>query len=137
MLTVKLTTDLWRERKAEEQRAFKAGEIAADDVVMDKLFPDEFIDKTELLLKDFIASIDQCSTSDHDFPHVMQCIEALVVSLNQVNEEFDFEVIETDEREELCAFIDDVIIAKGIDIEALAAAQNCGRHELTDQWREW
>lgn len=67
----------------------------------------------------------------------MQHVEVLVVALNKVNEDFDHGVIETNEREELCAFIDEVIIAKGIDIEALAASQNLGRHEITDEWRDW
>lgn len=136
-LNIQLTTQSWRERKAEEKREFEAGEISADDCCMDQLFPDAFIDKTELILKEFVAAIDQCSSSANDFPQVRRSIETLVVALNKVNEDFDYGVIETDEREELCAFIDKVIIAKGIDIEALAAAQNCSRNEITDQWRDW
>lgn len=136
-MIVKLTTASWREQKAEERRALAAGEITADDCFMDQLFPDEFIDKAENLLKDFVAAIDQCPTSAQGFPQVMRGVETLVVALNRLNEEFDFEVIETDEREDLCAFIEETIIARGIDIEALAAAQNCSRHEITDQWREW
>ena len=132
-----LTTKSWREAKTEERRKFEAGEISADDCYMEQLFPDEFIDRTEHLLKAFVASIDQCSSSPNDFPQVMQHVEVLVVALNKVNEDFDHSVIETNEREELCAFIDEVIIAKGIDIEALAASQNLGRHEITDEWRDW
>lgn len=136
-MSIQLTTQLWRERKAEERREFEAGEIAADECCLEQLFPDAFIDRTELLLKEFVAAIGQCSSSASDFPQVMRSVETLVVALNKVNEDFDHGVIETDEREELCAFIDEVIVERGIDIEALAAAQNCGRHEITDQWRDW
>jgi hypothetical protein len=136
-MPIQLPTESWRERKAEERREFEAGEISKEDCYMDRLFPDPFVDRTEQLLKEFVASVEQCSPSVNDFPQVMQSIEALVVALNKVNEDFDHGVIETDEREEICSFIDEVVIAKGIDIEALAASQNCGRHELTDQWRDW
>lgn len=118
-MQIQLTTESWREEKAEERRKFAAGEISADDCYMERLFPDAFIDRTENLLKAFVASVDQCSSAPDDFPQIMRG------------------VIETDEREELCAFIDAVIIEKGIDIEALAASQNCGRHEITDEWRDW
>lgn len=136
-MQIQLTTESWREEKAEERRKFAAGEISADDCYMERLFPDAFIDRTENLLKAFVASVDQCSSAPDDFPQIMRHVEMLVVALNKVNEDFDHGVIETDEREELCAFIDAVIIEKGIDIEALAASQNCGRHEITDEWRDW
>lgn len=136
-MSVQLTTASWRERKNEEQRDLAAGKIVAADCYMEKFFPDAFVDRTEVLLKDFMAAVDNCSSAENDFPRVMQHIEALVIALNNVNEDFDHAVIETDEREELCAFIDEVIQAKGIDIETLAKFQGCGRHELTDQWRDW
>ena len=67
----------------------------------------------------------------------MRNVEVLVVALNDINHDFDYNVIETDEREELCAYIDGVIMLKCIDIDALATFNRCGRHELTDRWREW
>ncbi len=136
-MSVQLPTESWREHKAEEKREFEAGTITADDCYMERLFPDAFVDCTERLLKEFVISVELCSASTADYPLVMQNIETLVIALNKVNEDFDHGVTETDEREELCAFIDEVILAKGIDIEALAASQSCGRHELTDQWRDW
>lgn len=137
IMIMKLVTESWRERKAEEKRAFEAGEITADDCYMDRLFPDSFIDRTEILLKAFTVAIKQCPTSASDFPQVMRNIETLVLGLNQINEDFDYGVIETGEREELCEFIDQVITSRGIDIEALAASKNCDRYELTDEWRDW
>ena len=37
----------------------------------------------------------------------------------------------------LCAYIEQVIIERGVDIDALATSQNLGRNERTDEWREW
>jgi hypothetical protein len=67
----------------------------------------------------------------------MAAIEALVITLNEINDDFDGAVIETGEREEFCEFIDQVVLAHGIDIGALAAANDCDPAELTDQWRDW
>ena len=136
-MQVKLTTDTWRERKAEEKRERDAGEISADECILDQLFPDAFIDRTEHLLRVFASSIEGCSTLTNDYPKVMKTIEALVVALNKVNEDFDHKVIETGEREELCDFVDQVLIAKGIDIEDLAAFHGCEANALTDEWRDW
>jgi hypothetical protein len=44
---------------------------------------------------------------------------------------------ETDEREELCDYIDALLSEYGIDVEALAARKNIGRWEITDTWRQW
>jgi hypothetical protein len=136
-MSIELITQSWRQNKAEEQSAFAAGEISAEDCCMDRLFPEAFIDRTEALLKDLLASIAKCPIDASGFHQVMQSIETLVVGLNQINEDFDGEVIETGEREELCAFIDEVIAARGIDLDALAAFQGCGPGELTDPWRDW
>lgn len=136
-MAVKRSSEIWRERKAEEARQFAAGEITAEDRYLDELFPDDFIARVDILLKAFAEAIDQCATTASDFPRVMQSIQTLVLALNTVNEDFNEEVIETGEREDLCEFIDAVIIGRGIDIEALAAAQGCRRYELTDEWRDW
>jgi hypothetical protein len=134
---MKLPTTAWREQKAEEARKFAAGEITAAECYMDKLFPDPFIDRTGLLLQDFAAAISRCSPTAAGFPPVMQHIQNVVLALNNINQDFDHRVIETGEREALCEFIDAVIIEQGIDIDALAASQNCTRYELTDEWRDW
>ena len=130
-------TECWNERKAEERRRLAAGEISEAECHKAQLFPDAFVERTDALLKEFVASTEQCSPSESDFHLIMESIETLVVALNQVNEDFDHSVIETDEREELCEFIDATVAARGVDLDKLAAFHGCGRHELTDQWRDW
>jgi hypothetical protein len=136
-MPVQFPTDAWRQQKAEETRRFEAGQIQAGERYMNTLFPDAFIDRTEVLLREFVGGIDACGTGAEDFPRVMARIRATVEALNRVNQDFNMRVIETAEREALCEFIDDSIIARSLDIEALAASCNCTRYELTDQWREW
>jgi hypothetical protein len=136
-MKVRIPTEYWRNRKAEERQRFLAGKIAAKDCFMEQLFPDEFIERTDALLKEFISSISTFSSTEADYSRVMAAIQLLVIELNKINDDFDGSVIETGEREELCEFIDNVIIERGIDIEALAASQDCDRNELTDEWRDW
>ncbi|WP_327009004.1 hypothetical protein OHA72_18150 [Dactylosporangium sp. NBC_01737] len=58
----------------------------------------------------------------------------MVLALNDTGGD---EFIETGEREELAAFIDRVLTAAGVDVEALTARSGRDRAELTDQWRDW
>jgi len=92
------------------------------------------VDKCEKLMDEYQDAIQQ---SDGATVHIMKAIERLVCGLNKVNLRCDHTLIETDQREDICEFVDKVIVAKGIDIDTLAASQNCGRSELTDPWREW
>jgi phosphomannomutase len=101
------------------------------------LFPDAFLDRAGKASTQYVAAIAACGTGADDYPKVMAAIEALVITLNEINDDFDGAVIETGEREEFCEFIDQVVLAHGIDIGALAAANDCDPAELTDQWRDW
>lgn len=44
---------------------------------------------------------------------------------------------ETDEREELCDYIDESLTEHGVDVVALTARHGLGRYQLTDRWRKW
>ncbi|MFF0111420.1 hypothetical protein [Streptomyces prasinus] len=45
--------------------------------------------------------------------------------------------VETDEREELCDYIDQSPTEHGVDVVALTARHGVGRYQLTDKWRKW
>ena len=134
-MAVKLVTQTWREDKAEEKREFEVGEITEDDACLDQLFPDQFIADTELVLIEFAGAI--AATEARDYGSVMHSIMSLVVKLNENNDKYDGEVIETGEREQLCQYIEDVISESTIDLEAYAKSRVCDKNEITDLWREW
>ncbi len=92
------------------------------------------VDQCEKILDAFIATLIEPVT---DYSLVMNAVKNTVIALNKLNDSCESPIIETDQREYICAFIEEVIIAKGVDIEALAASQKCTRHEITDAWREW
>ncbi|MBY0597099.1 hypothetical protein [Bacillus bingmayongensis] len=56
----------------------------------------------------------------------VECVEKVVVSLNELNEQYDF-FIETLEREELYEFIVEVAAIAGLEVE----------EDITEEWREW
>jgi len=58
----------------------------------------------------------------------MGLIEKTVISLNKINEECDYEIIETDQREDICEIICMTAYAKGY------INQN---EDPTEEWREW
>jgi hypothetical protein len=72
--------------------------------------------------------------SDKD---VFDVIKDVVLTLNEVNDEYDGAAYETDEREQLCAYIEQSLVEAGIDVDALAARHGLTRHEITDEWRDW
>ncbi|MFD0582875.1 hypothetical protein [Dactylosporangium darangshiense] len=56
-----------------------------------------------------------------------------MLALNAIDDEEG--LIETGEREELYRFIEDVLTAAGIDVEALIARRGLDDAELTSPWR--
>lgn len=55
-----------------------------------------------------------------------------VEALNDLNDELDGELIETEEREELCELFDSVAIAAGIDVSEYGDGDG-----IASEWREW
>lgn len=130
------TTD-WRGYREAQEAEIAAGTLERADAFALDLFPEAFTGPTDSLMDQYEATIAALPTDAGGYGRVMAAIETIVVALNDLNEEGDGGWIETDERERLCAYIEAVITARGIDIAALAQSQGLGIHELTDNWREW
>ena len=77
------------------------------------------------------------ATNALDYDNVMNSIKSLVEKLNEINDKYNGEVIETGEREQLCQYIEDVISESAIDLDAYAKSMECDKNEITDLWREW
>lgn len=54
-------------------------------------------------------------------------VEIYVLLINRINEESDYELIETDEREQLYQFIVNVGLARGFEFN----------YDITEEYREW
>ncbi|MFF4843704.1 hypothetical protein [Streptomyces collinus] len=128
-------TTNWRKGIAEEAAELAAGTLDPDCACMVDLFPDELLAATDAVLDAFEARLPALAEGGDD--QVFAVVERVVLALNAVNEAHDECAFETDEREQLCLYIDEALTEQGVDVAALTASRGLGRHELTDQWRDW
>jgi hypothetical protein len=128
-------TTNWRRGIAREAAELAAGTLDPDCACMVDLFPDELLSATDAVLDAFEAELPTLTEGDDE--QVFAAVERVVLALNAVNEAHDECAFETDEREQLCLYIDEALTEQGIDVAAVTASRGLSRHELTDQWRDW
>jgi len=108
-LRKKLPTVAWQRRMAGGDTAFtKAG-----------------IQATATLLQEYLQTVAD-HASKKKAANIHNSVKRVVRSLNQINARHAG-FIETLEREELCAFIDGVVRATGLEVVG----------DLTEEWRDW
>lgn len=93
----------------------------------DDLFTKKAITEIESILLDYIESLSNF-TRLKKASNIFNSVKKVVKKINKVNDRNDY-FIETLEREELCEFIDNIVLATGFKI-------NEGI-DLTEEWREW
>lgn len=91
----------------------------------DDLFTEENINATNEVLDSYINSLKELKDNPTE-EEVLECVKKVVISLNELNENYDY-FIETIEREELYEFI----------IEAARVAGFESEEDITEEWREW
>ncbi|MGI5437779.1 hypothetical protein ACQEV4_10180 [Streptomyces shenzhenensis] len=128
-------TTNWRRGIAEEAAELAAGTLDPDCACMVELFPEGLLLETDAVLDVFEAELP--ALAEGDDARIFATVERVVLALNAVNEAHHECAFETDEREQLCAYIDEALTEQGVDVAALAARRGLGRHELTDRWRDW
>lgn len=128
-------TGRWRREVARQEAAVAAGTLARDEAYAANAWPAEFITATDAVLAGYERDIAALGPAPAD-EGVWAAIERVVTALNEVDEAHG-NPIETVTREELCEYIDDVVTAAGVDVEAFAARRGRTGSELTDEWRDW
>lgn len=93
----------------------------------DDIFNDENISETSKQLDVYIDNLKD-AVLKRNSKSIYNSVKKNVLSLNKLNEKLDY-FIETTEREELCKFIDECIIATGFELE--------NGYDMTQEWREW
>ncbi|ELP62674.1 hypothetical protein STRTUCAR8_05234 [Streptomyces turgidiscabies Car8] len=99
------------------------------------LFPEELLTATDAVLDTFERELPGLAEAGDT--EVLGVVERVVLALNAVNDAHNGSAYETDEREQLCDFIDQSLTEHSVDIVALAARHGLGRYQITDEWREW
>jgi hypothetical protein len=132
---VERPTTSWRHGIAEEAAEIAAGILDPECACMAELFPEELLTATDAVLdafEDELAGLGEAGDEQ-----VFAVVERVVLALDAVDEARDGSAFETDEREELCDYIDQSLTEHGVDVVALTARHGLGRYQLTDKWRKW
>ncbi|PSM44414.1 hypothetical protein C6Y14_05085 [Streptomyces dioscori] len=142
----------WRARVDGEARELASGARDPSDAFMSQLFPESLLSATDEALGAFESDVrgliedrgrdkesgdEESKDNGRDGERVFGAIERVVLVLNGINDGHGGAGYETQEREELCLYIDQTLTEHGIDVPALAAGRGIGRAEITDDWRDW
>lgn len=84
------------------------------------------VEEFDQIVSSFIKEVED-SSERTNFVWVSSRVEALVKSLNELNLKHLNQLIETDQREDICALIRLVMENAGHDYKA----------DITEEWREW
>jgi hypothetical protein len=128
-------TTSWRRGIAEEAEELAAGTLDPECACMAGLFPEELLTATDAVLDVFETELPGLVEASDE--RVFVVVERVILALNAVNEAHNGNAFETDEREELCDYIDKSLTEHGVDVVALTARHGLGRYQLTDKWRKW
>jgi len=126
-------TGAWRTEAARQEGQVRAGTLVPDEAYALRLCPADFLTAVDAALANFEHATTTLEVRDDEA--VWSIVERVVLDLNTIADRTG--LIETEEREQLCEYIDAVLTAKGVDIPALTASRGLGPHELTDTWRDW
>ncbi|MER7416165.1 hypothetical protein ABT346_05150 [Micromonospora peucetia] len=123
----------WGRDVRKQKAAIAAGTLTEDAAYALHLWPEPFITAVDAALDAYETDVRSLSAPSDE--EVFAAVERVVTALNAVNDEHGR--IETGEREDLCEYVDVVLTNAGLDVEALTSRCGIGRHELTDEWRDW
>ena len=89
-------------------------------------FTKEDVAKCDRILSDYLDSLMSLTSPTDDA--IMDCVQKTVLALNKLNEDTDYAMIETEERENIWELIQ-------------TSAVDCGlqnpTEDITEEWREW
>jgi hypothetical protein len=127
--------DLLRLRKAALDGMASYMKYGAAESETDPDFDEDFdagytqadIDRCAKIIDELLASLEDVPQGRKN-EAILKAVKAAVVKLNRLNDRCDGFLIETDQREQLCALI-------------IAAAKRAGLvssvYDITEEWREW
>ncbi|MBL3671653.1 hypothetical protein JL475_38535 [Streptomyces sp. M2CJ-2] len=128
-------TTNWRHGIAEEAADLAAGTLDPECACTAGLFPEELLTATDTVFDTFEEELARLGDAGDE--QVFAVVERVVLALNAVDEVHNESAFDTDEREELCDYIDQSLTEHGVDVVALTARHGLGRYQLTDKWRKW
>ena len=89
-------------------------------------FTKEDVIKCEKILSDYLEALNALTSPTNK--EIMGRVQEAVLALNQLNEDSDYSMIETEARENIWELIQTSAVACGLQNPA---------EDITDEWRDW
>ncbi|MFF6868971.1 hypothetical protein [Streptomyces sp. NPDC012450] len=127
----------WRAWMAEVARDVEAGILEPECAGAAEIYPESLLKATDSALDAFEVEVRGLLEPSDD--EVLGTVERVVLALNTVDGDASHGGAGycTEEREQLCEYIDLTLGEHGVDVAALAARRGINRAEITDAWRDW
>jgi len=90
-------------------------------------YKQKHVDRLSEIIDDFLASLEKTPEAQKN-EYIMDAVKKTILRLNELNEEVDGSLIETDQREYL---------GKLINLAARDAGLESSTYDITYEWREW
>lgn len=122
---------------ADTAREVAAGTLPPECPGAADLYPESLLRTTDAALEVFEVEVRALRELSEEA--VFGAVERVVLALNAIDrdEQHGGPHFFTEEREELCDYIDLTLIEHGVDVAALAARRGIDRGAITDRWRDW
>lgn len=127
----------WRAYMADTTREAAAGTLPPECAGAADLYPESLLRATDAALEVFEGEVRALREPSDEA--VFETVERVVLALNAIDrdEQHGGPHICTEEREQLCDYIDLTLSEHGVDVAALAARRGIGRGAIMDRWRDW
>ncbi|MEV6679711.1 hypothetical protein AB0N09_23060 [Streptomyces erythrochromogenes] len=127
----------WRAYMAETAREVAAGILPPECAGVAELYPESLLRVTDAALEVFDGEVR--ALRDPSDEAVFGTVERVVLVLNAIDRDNQHGGPHfcTEEREQLCEYIDLTLGEHGVDVAALAARRGIDRAAITDRWRDW
>ena len=89
-------------------------------------FTKEDVAKCDSILSEYLDSLMELTAPTDDA--IMDCVQKAVLALNKLNEDTDYAMIETEERENIWELIQTAAVDCGLQNPA---------EDVTGEWRDW
>ncbi|MBE5811861.1 MAG: hypothetical protein E7318_13155 [Clostridiales bacterium] len=84
------------------------------------------VESCKMILRDYLDALSALAEPTDEA--IMAQVRKTVLALNELNEETEYALIETSEREAICILIQDAAVECGLQAE---------NEDVTEEWREW
>ncbi|MFG2643549.1 hypothetical protein ACGFYP_21565 [Streptomyces sp. NPDC048370] len=127
----------WRAWMVQVARDIEAGILGPECARAAEMYPESLLRATDSALEAFEAEMrGLVKPSDEE---VFRAVERVVLALNAVDHDPAHSGARfcTEEREQLCDYVDLTLGEHGVDVAALLARKGIVRAGITDAWRDW